>query len=275
VHTAVVGHLEWTEFLPVERVPLQGEILETGDCFSEPAGGGAVAAVQLARLAGQCTFFTAVGDDALGPRVEQRLGELGVDVHAVHRPGKQTRRAFVYLDADGERTITTVGERIHPLRADDLPWEEIERADAVYFVAGDEAALKTARGARVLVATARIGELLTRARVPLDACVGSSRDAGERHRPIEPVPRLVVATAGSEGGSWAGAEGRTGKWAAVPLPGPRGDAYGAGDSFAAGLTFALADGRDTDSALALAARCGATCMTGRGPYTRQLMRADL
>src|SRR3954451_12170081 len=132
---AVIGHLEWTDFLPVERLPRQGEILETTDSFAEPAGGGAVSAVQLARLAGDCTFFTAVGDDHNGRRVERRLGELGVRVHAVHRPDKPTRRAFVYLDG-GERTITTIGERIHPLRHDDLPWDALGQADAVYFVGG-------------------------------------------------------------------------------------------------------------------------------------------
>jgi ribokinase len=85
----------------------------------------------------------------------------------------------------------------------------------------------------------------------------------------------VVATSGSEGGTWTAAEGRTGRWSAVPLPGPRGDAYGAGDSFAAGLAFGLGEGYDVTRALELAARCGATCMTGHGPYERQLTAAQL
>ena len=275
MRTAVVGHLEWTDFLPVERIPRQGEILETTATFAEPAGGGAVAAVQLARLAGECTFFTAVGDDELGARVADRLRELGVRVEAAVRLGKPTRRAFVYLDADGERTITTVGERIHPVRADDLPWDELDRAEAVYFVAGDAEALRAARAARVVVATARIRGLLETAGVQLDAVVGSARDVAERYRPIDPPPALVVGTAGAEGGSWTAADRRSGRWAAAPLPGPRGDSYGAGDSFAGGLAFALAEGRGTESALELASRCGATCMTGRGPYSRQLTRGDL
>jgi ribokinase len=275
MRVAVVGHLEWVEFLPVERVPLQGEILETRESFSEPAGGGAVAAVQLARLAGGCTFFTAVGSDVLGARVEERLAQLGVTVHAVHRDDQPTRRAFTYLDAGGERTITTVGERIHPVRADDLPWDELAAADAVYFVAGDAGALRAARAARALVATARIVDLLEGAGVQLDAVVGSGADAGERYRPIAPPPALVVTTAGARGGSWTAAEGRTGSWSGAQLPGPRRDAYGAGDSFAGGLTYALGAGLDVDGALALAARCGATCMTGRGPYERQLTRAEL
>ena len=49
------------------------------------------------------------------------------------------------------------------------------------------------------------------------------------------------------------------------------DAYGCGDSFAAGLTYGLAAGMDLPAALALAARCGAHCLTGRGPYEAQLV----
>jgi ribokinase len=44
------------------------------------------------------------------------------------------------------------------------------------------------------------------------------------------------------------------------------DAYGCGDSFAAGLTYGLGAGDDIDAALALAARNGAACLTARGPY---------
>lgn len=275
MRTAVIGHLEWCDFLPVGRLPLQGEILETRGSFAAPAGGGAVAAVQLARLAGNCTFLTAVGDDHLGASVERELGTLGLDVRAVVRRGKPTRRAFIYLDADGERTITTIGERLQPVRADELPWDELRDVDAIYFVAGDPDALRAARAARVVVATARIGDVLGRAGVELDAVVGSAHDAAEQHRVLDPEPRLAVATAGAEGGTWTGAEGRTGKWTAAKLPGPRADAYGAGDSFAGGLAYALADGRDVTGALQLAARCGAMCMTGRGPYEHQLAHADL
>ncbi|MCW3066305.1 MAG: hypothetical protein JWN32_3477, partial [Solirubrobacterales bacterium] len=39
---------------------------------------------------------------------------------------------------------------------------------------------------------------------------------------------------------------------------------------AAGLTYALADGRALPDALNLAARSGAACLSGRGPYAGQL-----
>jgi len=76
----------------------------------------------------------------------------------------------------------------------------------------------------------------------------------------------VVTTRGGEGGSYEAAEGRSGTWAAAPLPGPPVDSYGAGDSFAAALTYALGSGLDIDSALAEAAKSGAAALASRGPY---------
>jgi ribokinase len=116
--------------------------------------------------------------------------------------------------------------------------------------------------------------MLAAAGVQLDVLVSSTKDEGERYSvgEIEPAPALIVRTAGSAGGSLA-ADGSTTEWAAAPLPAPPVDTYGAGDSFAAGLTFALAEGRTPAEALAFGARCGAACVTGRGPYEAQLRRA--
>jgi ribokinase len=267
--------VEWVECAIVERVPRAGEIAHARESFFVPAGGGAVAAVQLARLAGECTFYTALGDDELGRRAIDELTRMGVRVEAAIRPGKSTRRGFAFLDGAGERTITVIGERLGPSGDDELPWSELADVDGVYFVAGDAAAMRAARAAHALVATARISDLLAEAGVQLDAVVASAADVAERYHPFEPPPRYVAITAGARGGDWTGGDGRSGEWKAVPLPGPVVDAYGAGDSFAAGLAFALGAGKHIDAALELAARCGATCMTGRGPYGRQLTAAEL
>src|SRR3954452_9282243 len=108
MRVAVVGHAEWGEFARVERVPASGEIVQAEDSWEEPAGGGAVAAVQLARLAGECVFLTALGDDELGHRAKRELEALGVRVEAAWRPEPQ-RRGFVHVDSGRERTITVMG----------------------------------------------------------------------------------------------------------------------------------------------------------------------
>jgi ribokinase len=273
---AVVGHIEWIEFARVPRVPPPGEIMHASEWWEDTGGSGAVAAVQLAKLAGACDFFTALADDARGRQARERLEELGVTVLAAARPGEQ-RRGFVHLDGDGERTITILGERIVPHGDDDLPWDRLDGADAVYFTGGDEGALRQARRARRLVATPRAYDTLRAANIQLDALVRSAHDPGEQQaeQELQPEPRLVVSTAGKEGGEWFGEDHTRHNWKAAELPGPRRDAYGAGDSFAAGFTYALGAGMDPEEALHLAARCGSHKLAGRAAYDNQLTAAEL
>ena len=272
---AVVGHVEWVEFVRVEHVPAQGEIVNASDAFEEAAGGGAVAAIQLVRLAGEADFFTALGNDQLADRSRERLEGLGARVVSASRD-QPTRRALTLVDDAGERTIITIGSRLQPELGDGIDWEALSGTDGVYFTAGDADALRAARRARVLVATPRAGEVLHEAGVELDALVYSENDVVESKaaRELTPSPALMVATRGAAGGSYTTAAGETGSWEPVAPPGPVIDAYGSGDSFAAALTYGLAAGAEPREALQLAARAGATCLTGRGPYGRQLTSAD-
>ena len=256
---AVVGHVEWVEFVEVDHVPAPGQIAHGLGSWDEPGGGGAVAAVQLARLAGGCDFFTALGDDLHGRRSVERLEGLGVAVHT--RWSGTTRRALVHVDRNRERTITTIGAKLRP--AGRLP---LEAYDAVFFVAGEVEALRSARGARFLAATPRELPTLLEGGVPIDLLVGSATDPGEHYSGgLEAA--VVCATEGARGGVANGVRYR----AAVP-PGPLADTYGAGDSFAAALCFALARGDSLADALGLAARAGASVVTGKGPYTAQITR---
>jgi ribokinase len=272
---AVVGHVEWVQFARVPHVPRAGEVLHASEPFEEPAGGGAVAAVQLARLGGEASLFTALGEDDLGRRSVARLHALGVGVHAAPRAGA-TRRAVTLVDDEGERTITTFGERLEPTAADaQLPWERFAEIDAVYFTAGDVGALRAARAAGVLVASPRAIDALGHG-VALDALVLSADDEIERREALSAQvdAALVVWTSGAHGGSYRERGGTEGTWSASRPPGRAVDSYGCGDSFAAGLTYGLGAGLAVPAALELAARCGAMCLTGRGPYERQLRLAS-
>jgi ribokinase len=187
--------------------------------------------------------------------------------------GEPQRRAFTFVDADGERTITVLGRKLLPSGQDaSLPWEELARCDAVYFVSGDVAAVRAARRAKVLVATSRELATLRRAGEQVDVLVGSGEDSAERVEAgdLDPAPRIVVTTAGPLGG-WIRPGG---PFRAAPPPGPISDAYGCGDCFAAGMTYALARGSAMDEAVTLGARCGAAVLTGRGAYAGQLTAAD-
>jgi ribokinase len=260
VRCAVVGHVEWVEFARVPQWPETGAIIHATDVWSEPAGGGAVVARQLALLAGRCELFTALGRDEAGRSAVRRLAELGIDTHVQHpESSPSTRRAWTHIDGAGERTITVLGDKLLPHGA--LP---LDGYDLVFFVSGDVEALRSARRARFIATTMREQPLLHKAGVRIDLMAGSTNDPREHYDGSLDVG-LVVQTDGPNGGSANGEH-----FDAIEPPGPVVDTYGAGDSFSAALAFALARGDALPDALKLAARAGAAVLAGRGPYTSQL-----
>ena len=273
---AVVGHVEWMTFAVVDRVPGPGDIAHASETWADAGGGGGVAAQQLAKLAGSCDFFTALGDDELGRRSAAQLARAEVEVFAAERK-EPTRRGLCLIDAARERTIITLGPRLEPKGSDDLPWERLEHGDAVYVTAGDVEALRRARTARVMVVSSRHLEVLAASGIRADAVVGSARDPKERYDPrtlVSAPPSLMVLTEGAAGGRFVTADGREGRYEPAPIPAQIADTYGSGDSFQAGLAWALGEAMDADKALEVAARCGAAALTGRGAGG-QLTAADL
>ncbi len=269
MRVAVVGHVEWVTFARVAHVPRSGEIVHARESWAEPAGGGAVAVAEMGRLArelgGTALFFTAIGVDEVGQRVRAALGggalELSAAVRAAPHP-----RVFTLLDDDGERAITVLAPPLRPSGSDAIDWSALESCDAVYFCKGDAAAVRAARRARVLVATARALGVVREARVTVDALLRSARDAGEAYAPgdLNPAPGVVVSTEGAEGGAYETAAGERGRFGAAPTPAPLADTYGAGDTFAGALTVALGAGRALPAALAFAAERAALALGRRG-----------
>ncbi|UGS34121.1 PfkB family carbohydrate kinase [Capillimicrobium parvum] len=269
---AVVGHVEWVDFAVVDRLPAPGEIVHAHEAFADVGGGGGIAAVAMARLAGGAQLFTALGDDAHAAASERALRAHGVTVRAGRRERGQ-RRCFTHLStADRERAITVLGPRMMPSGDDPLPWEALGDLDAVFVTAGDAAAIRRARAARIVVATPRAAPDLLDAAIALDAVVFSDADAGERGiaETLDPAPALVMRTRGAAGGVWETSAGAPGAWAAAPLPGEPVDAFGCGDAFAAAVTLGLAAGVGVERAAAFGARVGAAVVCGRGPYGARL-----
>jgi ribokinase len=263
MRVAVVGHVEWVDFVPVQRFPTPGGIVHAQGSFARAAGGGSVVAAVLAELGAQVDFFTALGEDEYGRASAAELADRGIAVHVGWRKAP-TRRAVTLLEPGGERTIITLGDRLDPSGSDPLPWELLGAVDGVYVTAGDASAMDYALAAKVVVASPRARAALEGEGRPLDALVLSERDHDELAwaQRIGHRVDLVLATDGARGGRWWGSS--EGRWEAAALPGEPRDAYGCGDSFAAGFTFALAAGEAVASAAALGARRGALCLTRVG-----------
>jgi ribokinase len=269
---AVVGHVEHVTLGRVSAVPRAGEIVHLEAPRAFPGGGGGVAFAQLVRSDAEVHLFTAVGGDDAGREVAAAMArDPGrVHVHAVRRDTPHTR-SVAMLSPDGERTIVVVGEPLQPEAGDPLPWDILRACDAAYFTAQDPALLRAARGARLLVVTARRRPSLVRSGVRADVVVGSSadrREAGARaDYPL--APDALVLTEGDAGGRIETAGGIA-RFAAPPPPASRRSAYGAGDTFAAAMTYLLAAGLPLAAACERAGPFGAAVLAGPDPLAAQL-----
>ncbi len=265
---AVVGHVEWVTFSKVNKLPTAGVICHGNEILEEPAGGGAVTAIELARLTGDSVhLITSLGNDLYGKKSAQRLEELGLKLSVAWRE-TPTRRGISLVAPDGERAITVIGKRLQPSSTDLLPWRELANYDGVFITATDSASIQFCRQANVLVATPRVGlKVLRDSNVKLDALIGSGLDPDEKITSANCLPahNLRIATEGAQGGeAWPG-----GRFKAFQLKSKPIDAYGCGDSFAAGVTAGLASGWSVEQSINLGAHCGAHCAARFGPYARR------
>jgi ribokinase len=264
----VIGHVEHITLGRVPEIPRAGEIAHLLAPRALAGGGGGIAFFQLAKSSAELHLFTAIGDDDAGAFVEQRIRETGAHLHAARRDEPHTRDV-VMIGPTGERTIVVIGEPLHPSAADPLPWEILSELDAVYYTAHDPEVLKLARGARLLVATARRRPSIVASGVRLDVIVGSRSDLREVSTLADyPVPPdALVMTEGRHGGTVETASG------SARFPTPRveaaGGSYGAGDSFAGALTYFAASGLSVLDAAERAAHHGAAVLESLDPLEAQ------
>jgi len=264
---AVVGHIEWVSFIEVEKMPSQGIIRHGSKVEEKPAGGGAVSAVQMSELShNQVHFFTSLGKDAIGNECYKKLSSLGLKLHVAWRD-KPTRRGFSFVDCNGDRAITVIGERLQPNAEDPLPWNLLSQFDGIFITATDSDVIRECRKAKVLCATPRLSiQELNKSNIELNALIGSKLDPDEQYdcQRLSRRPKLLISTEGAHGGEVSPG----GSYKAIELKSKLMDTYGCGDSFAAGFTAGLAAKWSVKKSLHLAAECGAECATQFGPYNK-------
>ena len=256
---AVVGHVEWIEFLRVEAVPLPGEIVGDagnlgGACRRRRRRSGrARAARRRHRRSTAClggddlgnagpdgargrigaAFSRAKSDDAAAPRLRLHRRGRRADDHD-HRRQAASRRRRGNAALGGARRRRR--RLLHGRRRGGRP-----PGPACARPRGDRprAADAPRGGRRAWTRSSRVGRTTPSATRPAISIRRRSWSCRRRVR----------------SGGWApAAAGRT---RPPSRPAPYEDAYGAGDCFAAALTFALATGMEIPDALTFASERGA------------------
>ena len=264
---AVVGHIEWVNFLKVDLLPKPGVISHAESSIEYPAGGGTVIAKTLSDLTiNKVHFFTSLGKDFYGEQSFNILSGMGLKLH-VAWSNKPTRRGFSLIDSNGERSITVIGERLAPSHQDKLDWSIFEKMDGIFITASDSEIFKRARIADLLCTTPRVGiKTINKSKVFLDGLIGSNLDPGEVYSLSELIkqPRYIIKTEGENGGIiFPG-----GRYKALKNKKRKVDSYGCGDSFAAGILYGLTSKWSIEKCLDLAKVLGRDSSEFFGPYAK-------
>ena len=267
LNLAVVGHIEWINFLKVDQLPKPGVISHSERSLEYPAGGGSIIAKILSELTlNQVHFFTALGNDDYGKKCFKILSNMGIKLHVAWRD-KPTRRGFSLIDTNGERAITVIGERLAPNYKDNLEWDIFKKMDGSFITASDSEIFKMARSASVLCTTPRVGlNIINKSNVILDGLIGSNLDPGEvfSFSELSLKPKYIIKTEGERGGIiFPG-----GRYYALKNKKLKVDSYGCGDSFAAGILYGMASKWNIDKSLKLAKVLGREASEFFGPYPK-------
>ena len=293
----VVGSVNVDLIARASRFPLPGETI-TGSSFALlPGGKGANQAVALARLGGSVEMIGSIGDDALGRQYGETLSALGVGRLGVSvLPGISTGTASITVTDSGENEIIVVpganGE-VTPeyvrkkaaiiegaaflLLQLEIPLESVIEAALIADRSGARVILDPAPARPLPDALFNLVDVLTPNETEAQILTGEdTRDEAGIRRAGEALlargVRTVIVKAGARGayllekGTFCRVEG----FAVHAV-----DTVAAGDSFNAGLSFALSLGYEIRKAIRFANAVGAISTTKEGAQSAMPTRNEL
>ncbi|WP_256842994.1 ribokinase [Ornithinimicrobium cryptoxanthini] len=261
----VFGSLSQDLHLPMERHPLGGETVMSGDIEYRFGGKGANQAVAAARAGVASVFVGKVGDDPQGHEYVERLQTFGVDTSKMEVvQGVPTGTAIIYNDKHGENMIVVAPGANHRMGAADLDRLDDLAADDVLLmplelpldVVSEAVRRGHERGARVILNLAPFAELPADVLALCDPVVVNEHEAELLAKAGLDVPELLT-TRGAKGAEWGDVH--------VPAtPVTPVDTTGAGDAFCGTLAAALCQGKDHETALTLAAEAASANVLHHG-----------
>ncbi|RDC61748.1 ribokinase [Adhaeribacter pallidiroseus] len=102
----VIGSANTDMVIKTKHFPLPGETVLGGRFMMNPGGKGANQAIAAARLGGQITFITKIGQDIFGRQALQQFLKEGVDASfVISDPDNPSGVALITVDEKGENTI--------------------------------------------------------------------------------------------------------------------------------------------------------------------------
>lgn len=273
-HFCVLGSMNMDLVTRVRQFPRPGETLMGSSFQTYPGGKGANQAVALARLGAAVSFVAARGNDVLGAQYEQVLIREGIARDSVAVvDGVSTGTATIVVNAAGENFVLVVpganasvtpefvqnrlatldGSSILLMQLE-IPLESVIRGAQLARQAGARVILDPAPARDLPDELLQTVDILTPNETEAQLLTGvDTRDTAGIRRAGETLlargAGRVIIKAGDRGAFVCGPQGFT----QVPAFAVRAvDTVAAGDSFNAGLAYALAEGVEPAEAVRFA-----------------------
>lgn len=281
----VVGSLNMDIVVEAPRSPQMGETIRGQEAHFIPGGKGANQAVASARLGAHTVMIGSVGQDAFGKQLLDAMQQEGIACKTIKTvDGVATGIASILLAQGDNSIIVVAGANGHCLPADidrheqaiaqadvvllqlEIPLETVIYAAQVAKKHGKLVILNPAPAqelpeqlfAAVDILTPNETELYQLAgyaygEVPLPEAIQALHDKGVKH---------VITTLGSKGAAFLNPQGELETIPAHKVEVV--DTTGAGDSFNAGIAYALGTGKSIPEAILFASKVSALAVTKMG-----------
>lgn len=271
----VFGSLSQDLHLHMERHPLTGETVMSGDIEYRFGGKGANQAVGAARAGAQTVFIGKVGDDAQGRDYLTRLTRFGIDTSRMDVvPGVPTGTAIIYNDSAGENMIVVAPGANHQMRSEDVSrLGDVGSGDVVLMplelpleVVAEAVSYAADRGARVVLNLAPFAVLSAQTLQRCDPVIVNEHEAGLLRTSGKDVGSLLT-TLGAQGSRWDDLQ--VPATAVSPV-----DTTGAGDAYCGTFAARLCQGDTADEAMTAASVAAARCVQHHGAQPPSPDRAE-
>jgi ribokinase len=294
----VIGSSNTDMVIKSKKLPAPGETILGGTFLMNPGGKGANQAVAAARLGGNVTFVTKVGNDMFGSEAIDLFGNENIDTrYIVNDPMNPSGVALIIVDDNGENSIVVAPGSNGTLSAYDIKETVFDNEEDVIYLMQLEIPLGTvefvaqkamSKNSRVILnpAPARPlsddllsciyiltpneteAELLTGIKVTNSLSAQKASD--ELHH--KGVTNVVI-TMGSSGAYIS--TGSVSKMVSV-VPTKAIDTTAAGDVFNGALAVALSEGKELEEAVIFANKASAISVTRMGaqasaPYRNEIL----
>jgi ribokinase len=299
----VIGSSNMDMVVKTDHIPVPGETVLSGSFFMNAGGKGANQAVAVARLGGEVSFISKMGNDVFGKQFSQLFSDEGIDTrYIVSDENLPSGVALITVDKAGENSIVVASGANANLKPADIGEDARKQiAEASILLMQLEIPMETvefaarqaaAHGVRVILNPAPVDILTTELLSHIDIITPNQTEAemisGIKVVDIESSKKAarvicekgvnsVVITMGARGSVIFHNE----TFSVVPAPVVKAiDTTAAGDVFNGALAVALSEGQELPAAVDFANRAAAISVTRLGaqqsiPYRNELIAERL